>query len=215
MQRLPEPELMLDEEQVRAYAKADFDEPHSHFMDLFCSRFEDLPESGLALDLGCGPGDISRRFAMQFPGWRVDGIDGSATMIAAAREMTPDELPIRYRAVLLPAPATHRYDMIFTNSLLHHLADPAVLWATIRDWSNPGCKVFVMDLLRPGDRATAEAFVEQYAAGEPAVLQEDFLNSLLAAYEETEITGQCREAGLSLCVEVISDRHVIAWGDVK
>ena len=39
--------------------------------------------------------------------------------------------------------------MIFTNSLLHHLADPAVLWSTIRDWSNPGCKVFVMDLLRP------------------------------------------------------------------
>ncbi len=214
MQRIPEPELMLDDEQVRAYAEADFGEPHSHFMELLRSRFDDLPESGLALDLGCGPGDISRRFAMAFPGWRVNGIDGSATMVAAAREMTPDELPVRYQAVLLPAPATDRYDLIFTNSLLHHLADPAVLWATIRDWSNPGCKVFVMDLLRPDDRATAEAFVAQYAADEPAVLQEDFLNSLLAAYEEAEITGQCREAGLPLCVEVVSDRHVIAWGDV-
>jgi trans-aconitate methyltransferase len=205
---------MLDEEQVRAYADADFEAPHSYFMELLIARFNDLPKTGLALDLGCGSGDISRRFAATFPGWRIDGIDGSATMLAAARAMTPDDASIRYLDVRLPASPPGRYDMIFSNSLLHHLADPAVLWATIRDGANRGCRVFVMDLLRPDDRATAEMFVAQYAAEEPPVLQYDFFHSLLAAYEAGEINEQLRKAGLSLCVEVVSDRHVIAWGDV-
>jgi len=214
MQRSPEPELMLDGEQVRAYAEADFDAPHSQFMEMLCTRCTDLPTAGRALDLGCGSGDISRRFAAAFPGWHVDGIDGSAAMLAAARAMTPSDAPIEYHQVHLPAPSIGCYDMIFSNSLLHHLADPAVLWSTIRDTAKRGCRVFVMDLLRPEDRAAAAALVAQYAADEPVVLQHDFLHSLLAAYEADEIIGQIRHAGLLLHTETVSDRHVIAWGNV-
>jgi hypothetical protein len=104
--------------------------------------------------------------------------------------------------------------MIFSNSLLHHLADPAVLWSTIYDWANSGCRVCVMDLLRPESRAAAERLVNQYAGDEPTVLQNDFLHSLLAAYEEAEIVEQLHSASLPLSVEVISDRHVIVWGCV-
>jgi len=214
MRRIPEPELMLDEEQVRAYADADFDAPHSHFMELLGARFDRLPQTGLALDLGCGAGDISRRYAAMFPGWQIDGVDGSATMLAAARERTPETAPVRYMAVHLPAAPTGRYDMIFSNSLLHHLADPDVLWSTIRDWAKSGCRVFVMDLLRPESRAAAEKFVNQYAGDEPDVLQHDFLHSLFAAYEEAEIVAQLQTADLPLSVEVVSDRHVVAWGHV-
>jgi trans-aconitate methyltransferase len=214
MRRIPEPELMLDEEQVRAYADADFEAPHSHFIELLGERFDRLPQQGLALDLGCGAGDISRRYAAMFPGWCIDGVDGSATMLAAARERTPETAPIRYTEVRLPAAPTGRYDMIFSNSLLHHLADPAVLWSTIYDWANSGCRVCVMDLLRPESRAAAERLVDEYAGDEPTVLQNDFLHSLLAAYEEAEIVEQLQSAGLPLSVEVISDRHVIVWGCV-
>ncbi len=205
---------MLDEDQVRAYAEADFDAPHSHFMELLSARCNDLPPTGRALDLGCGSGDISRRFAAQFPGWRIDGIDGSVTMLAAARAMTPDDAQIQYIETYLPTLLTGQYDMIFSNSLLHHLDDPAGLWSTIRSGANQGCRVFIMDLFRPPDRKTAEVFVKQYAGDEPAVLQNDFLHSLLAAYEEAEIVEQLRSAGLPLCVEVVSDRHIIAWGGI-
>ena len=205
---------MLDEEQVRAYADADFEAPHSHFMELLRARFDHLPPTGLALDLGCGAGDISRRYAAMFPGWQIDGVDGSATMLAAARERTPDIVPIRYSEVCLPAAPTGRYDMIFSNSLLHHLADPDVLWSTIRDWANSGCRVFVMDLLRPESRVAAERIVNQYAGDEPDVLQHDFLHSLFAAYEKAEIVEQLQRANLPLNVEVVSDRHVVVWGDV-
>jgi trans-aconitate methyltransferase len=216
MRRVAEPELMLDEEQIKAYAQADFAAPHSYFMELLCKQLDSLPQTGVALDLGCGPGDISRRFAAAFPGWRVDGVDGSAAMLAMARTMTPSDAPVQYIERLLPSAPTGRYDLIISNSLLHHLSDPAVLWSTIRDWAGQhSCRVFIMDLMRPDDQATAEALVMLHAADEPAVLRHDFLYSLLAAYEAAEISEQIHRAGLALHVEVVSDRHVIAWGDVN
>ena len=52
MKRIPEPELMLEEEQARAYAQADFEEPHNRFIELFGQLFpEASPE--YVLDLGC------------------------------------------------------------------------------------------------------------------------------------------------------------------
>lgn len=35
MQRIPEPDLMDDDAQARAYAEADFSEPHENFIALF------------------------------------------------------------------------------------------------------------------------------------------------------------------------------------
>lgn len=219
MQRIPEPELMDDEAQVRAYADADFAEPHDHFVALLREKLVDLGSHGCAIDLGCGAGDISRRFARALPGWRVRGIDGSPTMLRVAAAMTRDAGladRISYDEVLLPATSRGGpCDLIFSNSLLHHLADPDVFWSTLRDWSTPGGEVFVMDLLRPPDRATAEKFVTLYASDEPEVLQVDFFNSLLAAFEVDELRAQLDRAGLGyLPIEIVSDRHVIVWGRV-
>ena len=214
MKRVPEPELMEDEAQVCAYAAADFEAPHSRFIELLASRLDLSPAGGLALDLGCGPGDICRRFSSAYPDWRVDALDGSAAMLTVAAEMTPPHLPIRYLHARLPAATDTRYDLIFSNSLLHHLDDPDVLWSSVRDRARPGCRVFVMDLFRPPDPATARSLLQQYAAEEPDILQTDFFNSLLAAFEPAEISAQLAAAGLDLTVEIVSDRHVIAWGTV-
>ena len=66
MDRTPEPELMDDAEQARAYAEADFEEPNSHFLALYAEKFSDA--QGNVIDLGCGPGEITIRFAMRYPG---------------------------------------------------------------------------------------------------------------------------------------------------
>ena len=84
MKRVPEPELMLGEEQARAYAEADFREPHDHFVHLLRQKLPELPAEGRALDLGCGPGDISRRFARAFADWNVDGLDGAPPGLGVA-----------------------------------------------------------------------------------------------------------------------------------
>ena len=220
MQRVPEPELMLDEEQARAYAAADFQQPHARFIELLTQKLPGLPLSGHALDLGCGPGDIARRFSRAFRSWTVDAVDGSPAMLEIARQhnMTAGLANrIELHQQLLPADWEPQRDLtlIFSNSLLHHLNDPQVLWAGIKRWAQQNTDLFVMDLLRPPSPEQAAALVDQYAATEPAVLRHDFYNSLLAAYSIAEIRAQLQSAGLDhLSLEIVSDRHFIIWGTV-
>ena len=215
MKRVPEPELMERDEQARAYAFADFEEPHARFIDLLLDRLDDLPKRGVALDLGCGPADVSIRLARALPAWSVDGIDGSAAMLHYGQEAV-EAAGLRDRVQLVEArlplakPPRESYDLIFSNSLLHHLADPMVLWTAISQW--PATAVFVMDLLRPLDSAQAQRLVDEHIAGEPEVLQRDFHRSLFAAYTLEEVRTQLVDASLQhLQIEQVSDRHLIAW----
>jgi SAM-dependent methyltransferase len=222
MDRVPEPELMDDPEQARAYAAADFAEPHERFVALLRARLAQLAQSGAALDLGCGPGDPTLRLARALPGWRVDGVDGAPAMLALAREAAERAglaARVRFHAARLPdappALAGRRFDLVFSNSLLHHLADPAVLWQSVRRFAAPGARAFVMDLLRPASPEAARALVDRHAAGERDVLRRDFFHSLCAAYRTDEVAVQLERAGLgTLRCEVVSDRHWIAWGSV-
>jgi len=213
---VPEPELMLDPEQARAYAAADFAEPHERFVALLRERLPDLPAAGTALDLGCGPGDPTLRFARAFPGWRVHGLDGSPAMLALAQEAA-ERAALADRVSFFEArlpdiePPGPHYDLVFSNSLLHHLPDPALLWDEVRRWH---AGVFVMDLLRPASVEAARALVERHAAGEPDVLRGDFFHSLRAAYRPDEVRAQLARAGLGgIELAVVSDRHWIAWED--
>lgn len=217
MDRTPEPELMDEDEQARAYAEADFEEPHRTCLELLRESVPDLPESGTAIDLGCGPGDITIRFAYAYPRWSVDGVDGAAAMLRYGQlALMKTTLGDRVRLVhaYLPADRLPRedYDFVLSNSLLHHLEDPAVLWDTIRAAARPGASVFVMDLMRPGSPEEANRLVEEHCANEPPILQRDFHHSLHAAYRVDEVQAQVAGAGLELQVRPVSDRHWIAWG---
>ena len=220
MNRVAEPELMLDAHQARVYASADFEEPHNRFIDLLKRRLIDLPLNGVALDLGCGPGDISFRFVRAFPQWTVDALDGSPAMLELGRQAATRArlgTRVRFHEVRLPqGPApSGSYDLIFSNSLLHHLRAPEVLWSSARQWSRAATLVFVMDLIRPESRGRASELVDRYAYNEPEVLRTDFYNSLLAAYRPSEIREQLGKASLGhLEIEVVSDRHFLVWGPI-
>jgi len=209
---------MDDVEQARAYAEADFEAPHAHFTALLREDFPDLAQAGTALDLGCGPGDISFRFAAAWPGWRVDAVDGSEAMIALARARASDDSAgsrIRFVRAMLPAeaPPAEAYDLVFSNSLLHHLPDPQILWSSIRRYSRRGAGIFVMDLMRPESEPEVEALVERYADGEAEILRRDFRLSLFAAYRPDEVQDQLEASGMgAIRVDVVSDRHWIARG---
>jgi 2-polyprenyl-3-methyl-5-hydroxy-6-metoxy-1,4-benzoquinol methylase len=105
------------------------------------------------------------------------------------------------------------FDTVISNSLLHHLAEPAVLWKTMAACAAPRAALFVADLVRPESLAQARDLVARYAAGEPEILKRDFYHSLCAAYRPAEVRAQLLQAGLGqLRVEQISDRHLIAFG---
>lgn len=218
MHRIPEPELMDDPAQAKAYAEADFSEPHSMFVEEFRRVFPDLRVHGHFLDLGCGPADVTVRFARAFPRCVVDGVDGAEAMLRQGRERIHREaLGGRIHLIQCRLPGCEglraRYDGILSNSLLHHLRDPLVLWRTVMAHARPGAPIFVMELLRPASKQQATDLVDQYAGDEPLVLKEDFYNSLLAAYRPDEVERQLEEIGLSqLKVEGVSDRHFIVFG---
>lgn len=216
MRRIPEPELMNDPAQVAAYAHADFSAPHQAFVDDFGLRFAGFVPHRV-LDLGCGSGDVTLRFATAWTGAEIIGVDAAPVMLEAAAALIARAglTRVHLREVHLPGlpPELADFDTIISNSLLHHLTDPASLWSAVRQAGATGTRVWVRDLRRPDSRGQAEALVAHYAGGESAVLRRDFLNSLLAAYEPDEIRRQLADAGLAmLCVEALGDRHVQVGG---
>ena len=217
MKRIPEPELMDEPAQAEAYAGADFDEAHSRIVAVFDDYFPGASLEGCILDLGCGPGDISCRFASRYPQCTVTGVDGSLAMIRLANRRRADEPEggrLTFIEGLIPgAPIPELpYAAIISNSLLHHLHRPGVLWETISAYAVTGTRIYVADLRRPESSDEARRMVGQYAAGEPEILQRDFYNSLLAAFTPQEVEAQLAGAGLNLSVDVISDRHMVIHG---
>ncbi len=219
MERKREPELMDDDAQALAYAQADFEDPHSDYINHFRARFGDVEPGVYVLDLGCGPGDISFRFARAFPGCLVHGVDGSVAMLRHGRRLLGDEPSLAgcvqliegfFPGAVLPREA---YDVIISNSLLHHLRDPRVMWSEVARLAAPGAPVFIMDLRRPDSPAVARKLVDRYTGKEPEILRRDFYNSLLAAFKVEEIRKQLDRAGLGdFEVEELGDRHVIISG---
>jgi len=220
MKRRLEPELMDTVEQARAYASADFTESNTLFMRLLEEQQPGELVNARALDLGCGPADIVIRFLRRYTKASCDALDGSQPMLDLA-QADIDALPgvaRRARLVrdLLPSATLERtaYDLILSNSLLHHLHQPRVLWDTVQAVAKPGALVLIMDLMRPASAGWAAALVQSYARDEAEVLKQDFLNSLFAAFEPAEVAEQLKAAGLDdqLGVHVVSDRHLAVWG---
>ena len=157
--------------------------------------------------------------AQRFPNCHILGIDGSAEMIRLANKRSAElETLTRITFIrgVIPGvaiPQIH-YSAIVSNSLLHHLHQPEVLWNTIDQFSSPGTKILIVDLFRPASQEDAKHIVKKYSADEPEILQRDFYNSLLAAFTPMEIEQQLVYAGLTeLNVETISDRHVLIFGE--
>ena len=221
MQRVTEPELMEGEAQALAYAQADFEQAHNEIFAHLHRVFPRLDRFTHAIDLGCGPGDMFLRMLSAFESGHIDAVDGSAAMLKyAEKAITKSKASERVRIVqsTLPSPdlAAHKYDLLVSNSLLHHLHDPTVLWETIKCVGKAGGHVFIGDLMRPTDKDELQQLVMLYAADAPEVLRKDFKNSLHAAFTLGEIRAQLRAAGLALLqCEAIDDRHLIVFGRLQ
>ena len=220
MERITEPELMNEEEQVKAYAFADFSEAHNLFVKTFQEKFTDvLPNvNDVVLELGCGSCDITRRFAKAYPDVAFHGVDGAKRMLNYGKALN-DKENISHRIKLIETCLPNVelpqqfYHIIISNSLLHHLHDPFVLWNTLQQHAKPYAHVFIMDLIRPVDEQTVTFLSNEYAENDPEILKKDFENSLRAAFTVKEVRQQLDEMKLSnLTVEEVSDRHMIIYG---
>ena len=218
MERVTEPELMDDEQQSIAYAKADFSTSNQLYVD---SLVRDFPTHLRAVvDIGCGPADVVIRLAKAAPHAAITAIDGSAPMIALGRTAAraagvDDRLTLLHTRIPGPPPAPQSFDAVLSKDLLHHLPDPRVLWNEVKRLGRPGAAVYVMDLVRPDNEETARAMVKEGAGSEHPILQHDFYQSLLAAFTMDDVRAQVATAGLDLTVAPIGVRHMLIRGTLR
>jgi ubiquinone/menaquinone biosynthesis C-methylase UbiE len=215
MKRTLEPELMEDEQQALAYARADFSTSNQWYIDHLLRESPDSLQT--VLDIGCGPADVMLRLAAARPDVRITAVDGSGAMIALAHKAV-EQAGAQGTITLLQGCVPglpleeHSFDAILSKDLLHHLPDPMVLWREATRLGRAGAIVYVMDLMRPDTAQAARHIVETVAGGEDPILKEDFYASLCAAFTVDEVQAQVREARLPLQVMQVSERHMVVRG---
>ena len=210
---------MDDPREVAAYDEADFTEVSRALAEHIINVAGD---SGRAIDLGTGPACIPIELCALAPGWRVVAVDASRGMLRQARLRLRQAGLTRQIELLycdVGALAKHRlraFDLVFSNSLLHHLRNPIGFWHDMRHLVRRDATIVVQDLRRPSSARAAHRLVDKHAADDSPFLRELFERSLLAAYTPDEVYEQLRLAGLrGLRVAAITDRHLLVNGHIR
>tara|TARA_B100001250_G_C19644778_1_gene719868 strand:- start:27 stop:725 length:699 start_codon:yes stop_codon:yes gene_type:complete len=229
VRRVVEPELMINPQQVLAYSEADFSSSDRNIIkclqELIQKHQKKIDKETLMVDLGCGPGNISQRMAQQWPQAEIIGIDGSDEMLNVARKrktiLMEKQLSSKLSYLNLDIAKVSKEidlfhnsaDIVVSNSLLHHLHDPQVLWNSIRSISKKGTLIFNRDLRRPLTNEDVIAKEQSYLPHAPSVLKRDYRASLKAAFTRDEVRKQLESAELDfLKVIEIEDSYLDVVG---
>lgn len=96
------------------------------------------------VDLGCGPGNITRKLLDALPEAELLAIDSSAAMLARAAELPRPGLTYAQRTIEdWAAEEGARFDLVFSNAALHWVADHATLLPRILGRVAPGGQIAV------------------------------------------------------------------------
>ncbi|MGH7142946.1 MAG: class I SAM-dependent methyltransferase [Planctomycetota bacterium] len=215
LHRILEPEAMDGPAEARDYDRMDFRAVN----DLFAAEAARLAgpnfAAGRILDLGAGTARIPILIARRLPRARILAVDLSPAMLAIARVNLRRAGPaiarrIRLRccdAKTLPVPAA-KFDFVLANSIVHHIPEPAAVFAEIARVARPGAGLFIKDLLRPTSLAGWRRLVARYTVGCNRDQRRLFADSLRAALTLADVARLVRAAGLTgATVRKVSDRH--------
>jgi len=113
----------------------------------------DLQGNERLLDLGCGDGKVTAEIAPLLPDGVVMGVDNSAEMIELAQSRFTSEYPnLNFQvADALNLNFNEEFDVVFSNAVLHWVADHASVLRGVSDSLKPGGRI----LLQMGGRGNA------------------------------------------------------------
>jgi ubiquinone/menaquinone biosynthesis C-methylase UbiE len=218
LQRVLEPEVMDTAEEADAYDAMDHSEVNRLFVADFLRLAAGTADGARVLDVGTGPAHQPLLLAERDPSCRIVAIDAAQHMLAYGRRHV-DRRGFGARILLVRTDAKRlpfrdgAFDAVLSNSIVHHLPDPAPAFAEMRRVVKRGGVVFVRDLHRPADRAELDRLVAQHAADADDRQRGLFRDSLHAAFTVAEVAALLRAAGLGgLRVSKTSDRHWTAEG---
>ena len=195
--RIPEPEVMDDSNEVQAYSSAAADAYLSNIDDTFVEHTLRLigPTAGCALDIGCGPGQILTKLSARLPEWKFIGVDRSLTMIHRATSLPHSVFFLAGDACSLPFRGSS-FDLVLCNSVLHHIGDPACLFAEIRRIAKPGAAILLRDLRRPS-RFGFPLHVRWYGRHYDGLMYRLYRDSVHAAYTPEELSEMLNAAAIT------------------
>jgi trans-aconitate 2-methyltransferase len=117
------------------------------------------------LDAGCGSGRITEALVERLPHGRVVAVDGSASMIEAARERLGDSVDLRV-ADLVGLELDETVDAVLSTATFHWIADHDALFASLRRVLRPGGRL-VAQCGGVGNVAGVHAAAEAVGAAAP------------------------------------------------
>lgn len=208
--RTLEPEIMDSTDEANEYDAMD----HQTVNEAFANDFLAVGNVGKdCLDLGTGTALIPIEICQRNDDIRIMAMDASMAMLELARyrlelaNMT-DRIQLYYGNVnAMPFEASY-FDAVVSNTLLHHLAEPAKMLAEAWRVLRPNGLLFIRDLVRPGTDNEIEEFVDAHAQGETAFSKQLLRQSFYAALTLNEIRELIRETGVAAeSVQMTSNRH--------
>ncbi len=211
MQRQLEPEVMDSEAEAVAYDRMDHAEVNRLFVDDLLNAIGALDGETRVIDLGAGTAQIPIELCRRDKRIRVLAVDAAASMLGVAQTNVAAaglEEQIQLQLVDAKQPIAGRFDVVMSNSLVHHLPEPAVFFERSKELVEPAGLVYVRDLCRPADETEWRNLVQTYAADESPHARQMFADSLKAALTVDEVQQFVAAHGFDRAtVSATSDRH--------
>ena len=202
--RVLEPEVMGGDEEVAAYAGGVATAHLDRMDDSFVRAALRLAGPGARiLDVGTGTGSLPVKMALKRPDAALVGVDLSDAMLRAARERAATAR-IGRRVTFRRANARRlpfrrgAFDLVISNSLLHHLPDPVPTLDEIARVLAPGGSVFIRDLRRPA-RPRLRAHIRRHGRFYKGTMYRLFSDSVKASFKVAEMKLLVAESRLRGC----------------
>ncbi|MBX9622422.1 MAG: class I SAM-dependent methyltransferase [Gemmataceae bacterium] len=215
--RVLEPEVMDTPEEARDYDAMDHAAVNRAFAADFLAAWNG---QNFILDVGTGTAQIPIELCRQDPLPEVVAVDLADHMLAVARANV-DRTGLAHRIQLAKVDAKElpyhagAFAAVMSNSIVHHIPDPAGCFAQMHTACAAGGTIFVRDLLRPADQAELDRLVGLYAGDANDHQRAMFAASLHAALTLAEVREIIGRLGYRPeTVTQTSDRHW-TWSAVR
>jgi ubiquinone/menaquinone biosynthesis C-methylase UbiE len=215
--RVLETEAMDTAEEAAGYDAMD----HSAVNRVFAADFLALwAGRNPVLDVGTGTAQIPIELCRQSPTVAVVAVDLADHMLALAR-LNVEKADLGPRVELRKADAKGlpfgdgSFPAVVSNSIVHHIPEPAACLAEMVRVLTVGGLLFVRDLCRPDDHDELRRLVDLHAGDATPHQRQMFADSLHAALTVDEVRGLAATLGFDPAgVRKTTDRHW-TWQAVK